>query len=180
MIPYVSLGNTCCMNIKSVLLFCMFLHALLFVPAKAFSKIGLDINGGALIHKQKIYDYGAVRYTNAMGGAVAAKVTYQSRYFEIGPYAEYGSMQRSAYLLLGGAANVLIPITDFQFYAGVAGGYMNLSDIKSGSSTGVQIGARYPIFSNLHFNTEISFRHVYTKALVFNAFGVMAGFHVKF
>lgn len=167
------------MYTKTLLLSSILLLALL-APGKAFAKIGLDINGGALIHKQKIYDYGAIRHTNAMGGAVAAKVTYQSRYFEIGPYAEYGSMQRSAYLLLGGAANVLIPITDFQFYAGVSGGYTNLSDIESGSSTGVQIGARYPIFSNLHFNTEISFRHIYTKSLVFNAFGVMAGFHVKF
>lgn len=147
--------------------------------ASAQGKIGLDINGGALIHKQTINDYGVIRNTTAMGGAVAAKVTYQAKYFEVGPYAEYGGLQRSPYFLLGGSANALIPLTDFQFYVGATGGYVSL-DGNSGGSIGAQAGGRYPIFSNLHFNAEISFRHISTSIIDFNAFGVMAGFHVKF
>jgi hypothetical protein len=153
---------------------------ILLLSATSFAqKIGLDINGGALIHKQTINDYGVIRNTTAMGGAVAAKVTYQAKYFEVGPYAEYGGMQRSPYFLVGGSANALIPLSDFQFYAGATGGYVTL-DGNSGSSIGAQAGGRYPIFSNLHFNVELSFRHISTSVIDFNALGVMAGFHVKF
>ncbi|RYE25324.1 MAG: hypothetical protein EOP51_04490 [Sphingobacteriales bacterium] len=158
----------------------IYLLVILLLPFSSFAKIGLDINGGALIHKQRVNDYGTIRDVTSMGGAVAAKVTYQSKFFEVGPYAEYGGMQKSSYLLFGGTANVLIPVTDFQVYAGVTGGMANIGG-EGGSSIGGQIGARYPIFSNLHFNTEVSFRHVSVNSLPdFNALGIMAGFHVKF
>lgn len=114
-----------------------------------------------------------------MGGAGAVKVTYQAKHFEIGPYGEYGGMQQSAYFLLGGTANALFPLTDFQLYVGATGGYAGIGS-ETGASIGVQAGGRFPIFSNLHFNTELSYRRVNAGIYEFNAFGIMAGFHVKF
>ncbi len=152
--------------------------AAFLLPASSFAKIGLDINGGALIHKQH-RDWFTGTETTSMGGAGAIKVTYQAKRFEVGPYAEYGGMQQASYLLAGATANALFQLTDFQLYVGATGGYASIGS-ATGSSIGAQVGGRFPIFSNLHFNTELSFRRVNADVFEFNAFGIMAGFHVKF